>query len=269
MGIGDLIGVSSESFSQVFVAFYVIIPIIVYAAMGIAAIFFTLWFIKFKYVVYVHSQRADGKIIIKKTRGGFFTNRITKVERLRILSDLKAFIPPPPNRFIILEGRKNIIHLLRTTGREYIPIQSIKDERYLGIEKAIRCKDCNVDYVVEDEKLKELKECPECKSGNIEKGTILVEKTDFQVHPEMVKDWFEIASNEDERKYRVGSWIMENQTLIIALTWGVVFLMSVMFIMGQVENAIKMGAAVAASCREQIAESIGLIPLTLLRRFKK
>lgn len=264
-GLGDMLGISGGGFSNALVSFYILAPIVVYAVIAVGSVFFAIWFMKFKYVVYVHTQRSNGKIIIRKTKGGFFTNRRTKVERLNIFSDLKAIIPPPPERFIIREGRKDIIHLMRTSGKEYIPMAVLREDKYLEAEHAIRCKTCKKDYLIEDE---DIKACPECKGEKIEKIKLLVEKTNFQVHSEQAKDWFEIATNEDERKYRIGNWMMENQTIIIAITWGAVFLMSVMFIMGQVENAINMGGAVVTTCTEQIARGGLLIPLALLRRKK-
>lgn len=275
-GVLDGVGLDNvgAGLTKAATTFYVIFPVILMAVFALAAVLFIVWFLKFRYTVYVHSQRADGRVVTRKLRGGFFVNWRTKVERLKLLNfrnfgEMKIFIPPPPNRFVKREGRKDIIHLLRTSAREYIPIEIIKEDKYIGEVDLFTCADCNVQVLSEAVENKSI--CPNCaKPGTLKKSKALIERSDYQVHSELIKDWFEIASNEDERKYRIGNWIMEHQVLIIAITWGAVFLMSVMFIMGQVEKAIEMGAGAANACKN-VGQTVTLgllLPIKWLLRKK-
>lgn len=270
-GLGDLIGGAGGfgiDLGPTMQAFYVVGPIIIWAIVGIGGLIAFLWLKKFRYIVYIHSQRSDGKILIKRTRGGFFTNHKTKVERVRIFSDLKAIIPPPQNRFIKREDGKDIIHFLRTTGKEYIPMNIISEDKYLEEDNNAKyCAKCKKNYLIDEKDIKKVKKCPECGCEDFKLASVLIEKRDFQVLSEQAKDWFEIATNEDERKYAIGGWLMQNQTIVIALTWGAVFLMSVMFIMGQVENAVDMGKSVISNCRE-LTVSLGLLIPNIFRRKK-
>lgn len=196
---------------------------------------FGVWYIKkFKYTVFVHSQRADGKVVTFKTRGGFFTNPKTKVGRLRLMSDMKSFIVPPANKFIQRVGKKDIIHLYRTSAAEYIPITYKKEEKYFKIDE-------NNDYK-------------------------LVESNEFIVHPEFIKNWLSIQTSEDENKFNVAGFLERYQALIIYATGALIIIFAMIYASGMIEHGAGIAQEAVSACRGGQSVSLGLL---LLRRWFK